>query len=383
MPGQVPPPGLSFIGPYLQRAAELQTREPVISYYCKLYAVNCAINSGKSRSPEATQFLGNLLSTLEQEKSSLEGNEAISNELVGKAYLETFALKIFLSGDNVDRAGKANRTTAKAFLAAANFLEVLKHFGPLDPEAEEKIRYAKWKATDILKALKEGRQPTPGPPTSSIENDDGTQNDQAQEGSDAKNDGQNFSMSSPHPDSSNTTGNTQLTSESNPSSTTATPYQQINPNPVHPNVNLYPNLPMPSPSTTAPYPGPIPPTQNNVYSTTINQPHAGNPSVAATVPAPAPVAPFITPSAPTQNNRSFEAIQSPLTPTSSASNAGRYSLFADPTVITQAQKHARYVISALEYDDIETAVDNLHQALNILAPYRHKNSYSGSSNTNC
>jgi vacuolar protein sorting-associated protein VTA1 len=77
------------------------------------------------------------------------------------------------------------RATAKKFLAAANFLEVLKIFpksesldsvrrrqsltipdSPCEytsPQNEEKIRYAKWKAADIAKSLREGRQPLPGP----------------------------------------------------------------------------------------------------------------------------------------------------------------------------------------------------------------------------
>ena len=34
----------------------------------------------------------------------------------------------------------------------------------MDPEVTEKIRYAKFKAADIAKALREGRVPEPGPP---------------------------------------------------------------------------------------------------------------------------------------------------------------------------------------------------------------------------
>jgi hypothetical protein len=34
----------------------------------------------------------------------------------------------------------------------------------LQPQTEEKIRYAKWKAADIAKAFREGKRPAPGPP---------------------------------------------------------------------------------------------------------------------------------------------------------------------------------------------------------------------------
>jgi len=72
------------------------------------------------------------------------------------------------------------RTTAKKFHAASNFLQILKVFPksdvsesvsrhqlpfsyPLIIQNEDKIRYAKWKAADISKAFREGRKPTPGP----------------------------------------------------------------------------------------------------------------------------------------------------------------------------------------------------------------------------
>ena len=57
-----------------------------------------------------------------------------------------------------------DRKTAKTFLAASIFLELLKTFGELDPEVEAKIKYSKWKAADIMKALREGRVPSAGPP---------------------------------------------------------------------------------------------------------------------------------------------------------------------------------------------------------------------------
>lgn len=83
------------------------------------------------------------------------------------------------------------RSTAKKFLAAANFLEVLRIF-PKVPisesvrpvhcflrflsnlseyilQSEEKIKYSKWKAADIAKAFREGRRPNPGPAGSGID----------------------------------------------------------------------------------------------------------------------------------------------------------------------------------------------------------------------
>ena len=43
-------------------------------------------------------------------------------------------------------------------------MDVLKQFGELDEDIQEKIKYAKFKTLDIMKAIKEGRAPTAGPP---------------------------------------------------------------------------------------------------------------------------------------------------------------------------------------------------------------------------
>ncbi|KAI8883633.1 DUF605-domain-containing protein [Backusella circina FSU 941] len=157
------PAELKFISPFIQRGQELTTRDPVTSYYAYYYAVTLALGKGQ-KNEEAKMYLSHILDELEKQKRSLEGNEAITDDLVGYAHVENFALKIFINADNEDRAGKASKKTAKTFLAASVFLEILKTFGEIDPEVEGKIKYAKFKAADIMKALREGRTPTPGPP---------------------------------------------------------------------------------------------------------------------------------------------------------------------------------------------------------------------------
>ncbi|KAJ1564508.1 hypothetical protein HK405_014675, partial [Cladochytrium tenue] len=126
------------------------------------YAAKLAIDRN-SENKQCKIFLMRLLDQLEQEKASFADNEAITNDLVGYAHVENFALKIFSNADNQDRAGAATNKTAKTFLAASIFLEVLKVFGPVEDSIQEKIKYARFKAVDIIKALKEGRKPTPGP----------------------------------------------------------------------------------------------------------------------------------------------------------------------------------------------------------------------------
>lgn len=160
----------------------------------------------KPKAPASRTYLISLLDALERMKSAIGDNDAVHDESAASAYVENFALKVFAMADNEDRRGDATRYvptcpdftvcelssetslpplvpsntryitgydsgTAKKFLAAANFLEILRTFGKEKPEsasptpdsAEEKIRYAKWKAAEIAKAFREGRKPTPGP----------------------------------------------------------------------------------------------------------------------------------------------------------------------------------------------------------------------------
>ena len=81
-------------------------------------------------------------------------------------------MNVFNKADNEDRAGLAGKGTAKTFYAAQSFLQMLEQFASNNGEEEadseqraedkKRILYCNWKATEILKAIKEGREPTPG-----------------------------------------------------------------------------------------------------------------------------------------------------------------------------------------------------------------------------
>ncbi|KAJ6604821.1 Vta1 like-domain-containing protein [Mycena vulgaris] len=158
------PAALKSLSPYLQRADELRAKEPVIAYWCTYYAAQVGI-ALKAKDAASRNFLFELLGTLETMKKEIGPTDAIDIEAASAAFVENFALRVFGTADNEDRSGAGNRSTAKKFLAAANFLEVLKTFpkAEVSESNEEKIRYAKWKAADIAKAYREGRKPTPGP----------------------------------------------------------------------------------------------------------------------------------------------------------------------------------------------------------------------------
>jgi vacuolar protein sorting-associated protein VTA1 len=113
----------------------------------------------KSTAAETKSFLLSLMTTLEASKKTLQ----IKDD-AGAVICENFAQSVFTKADDEDRAGAATKDTAKTFYAAATFFDILEQFGDLDTEIQEKRRYSKWKAADILNAIKAGRQPTPGAP---------------------------------------------------------------------------------------------------------------------------------------------------------------------------------------------------------------------------
>ncbi|KAG2605790.1 protein HOMOLOG OF MAMMALIAN LYST-INTERACTING PROTEIN 5-like [Panicum virgatum] len=145
--------------PYLQRADELQKHEPLVSYYCRLYAMEKGLRiPQKERTKTTNSILISLMNQLEKDKKTLTLGPD------DHLHVEGFALNVFAKADKQDRAGRADINTAKTFYAASIFFEILNQFGELQPDIEQKQKYAIWKAAEIRKAIKEGRKPEPGPP---------------------------------------------------------------------------------------------------------------------------------------------------------------------------------------------------------------------------
>ncbi|CEG39439.1 hydroxyproline-rich glycoprotein [Plasmopara halstedii] len=160
------PPTFKTLLPFIRRAEELDrdTSRPeskLIAYFCRQYAMELGIKLRENDvSNESTDYLLSLMDRLENEKKSLP--EFTQEE--GKEICEDFATEIFSKADDEDRAGKANKSTARTFYAAGTFFDILTQFGDIPEDIVEKRRYCKYKAATILKAVKEGKTPTPGPP---------------------------------------------------------------------------------------------------------------------------------------------------------------------------------------------------------------------------
>lgn len=100
---------------------------------------------------------------LEMMKKELSTNESISQEIVGNAHIENYALKLFLYADNEDRAGRFHKNMIKSFYTASLLIDVLSVFGELSDENCQHRKYARWKAAYIHNCLKSGVTPEPGP----------------------------------------------------------------------------------------------------------------------------------------------------------------------------------------------------------------------------
>ncbi|KAI1286905.1 Vacuolar protein sorting-associated protein VTA1 -like protein [Halotydeus destructor] len=153
-----PPASLKPIVGYLKLATDNERFDPVVSYWCRFYALQNALQID-SKSKEAKTFLVYMMDYLEKEKRARKDNEAISNEMVAQAHVENYAIKFFEKADYEERSGMATLNTAKIYLASSQLFEVLSVFGELTPEISQRKKYAKWRTTVIMKAIKNGEQP--------------------------------------------------------------------------------------------------------------------------------------------------------------------------------------------------------------------------------
>ncbi|XP_037698857.1 vacuolar protein sorting-associated protein VTA1 homolog isoform X2 [Choloepus didactylus] len=156
------PPQFKSIQHHLRTAQEHDKRDPVVAYYCRLYAVQTGMKID-SKTPECRTFLSKLMDQLEALKKYLGDNEAITQDIVGSAHLENYALKMFLYADNEDRAGRFHKNMIKSFYTASLLIDVITVFGELTEENMKHRKYARWKATYIHNCLKNGETPQAGP----------------------------------------------------------------------------------------------------------------------------------------------------------------------------------------------------------------------------
>ncbi|EGP88100.1 uncharacterized protein MYCGRDRAFT_100038 [Zymoseptoria tritici IPO323] len=350
---------------FATRAAQLERFKPIVSYWCEYYILQQILSKElHSSDEECTNYAIQLMDKLEKYKAENSTNDAVVDDVAAKAYVENFALETFSRGDEAQRTNKVSKQTADAFQASVTFMELVSIWGPLEPELVAKIKFAKFHALRIAKAIKAGEDPNASNPVVErpvepvdIEMDDGIEAELKSMENDAG------VYRPPTVESAPDSGY--------PSQGQSTPHAEAMAPPAvpsrTPDEHISANLPgdaavssSRAPSIGGGYFPAIPgePSNTNAQPPTPSSPQAPSdpadfyntsPPREAAHPTPAPArAP-----APTISQ-----------PISTLPPAGGYK--TDDDSILAAQKHAKWAISALNFEDADTAVKELRLALQSL-----------------
>ncbi|KAG5974110.1 hypothetical protein E4U55_000087 [Claviceps digitariae] len=369
-----PPLKIPEVSRFINRANQLRAIKPAIAYWCEYHAVNQIVTKSLHSSDEdCFAFTKSLIERLEATKAERADDDAVVDNTAGQAYVEQFAQETFSRAERAMRANKVTRQTADTFDAAATFFDLTHEWGTPDPEVLQKIKFAKWNAARILRAIREGRdpnesnpraeepqQPEPllsptdpavraitqsGPHAASVEDVDDA-GEQQLPGLDAPQ--RSYFL----PTAEDVLVPSPLNQSPGPRPDTSAPQPQISPVPS-PEVQL----PMHSPSKTSssftppisPPAAPVSSSRPQPWTNTTHHPSIPH-SAPKTAPVPDPIA-----AVPFPATRAVHAGPSiPVVPT------------PNPKSIEQAQKHAKWAISALNFEDIPTAVQELRNALALL-----------------
>eukprot|EP00284_Hemiselmis_tepida_P014911 CAMPEP_0174920746 /NCGR_PEP_ID=MMETSP1355-20121228/4654_1 /TAXON_ID=464990 /ORGANISM="Hemiselmis tepida, Strain CCMP443" /LENGTH=176 /DNA_ID=CAMNT_0016166139 /DNA_START=269 /DNA_END=795 /DNA_ORIENTATION=- len=152
------PPSLKPIQEYLTKAKQLAKVKPVVSHYCKVFAIEQGLKVRDKADKGTLAFLMPLMDELEREKKEVEELRGIEDP---QMQVELFALELFKKADDQYYAGRADKSTSVTFRASATIMEVCRQWGDLPADVAEKYKYAKVKALEIWKAVQEGRVAMP------------------------------------------------------------------------------------------------------------------------------------------------------------------------------------------------------------------------------
>ncbi|XP_063605399.1 vacuolar protein sorting-associated protein VTA1 homolog [Penaeus indicus] len=324
------PPQLKTVQHYLKIANDYDKREPVVAYWVRLYALQTALKLDR-KSPEARALLTALMDYLETFKKTAlkldrKSPEARALLTALMDYLETFkktALKLdrkspearalltalmdyletFKKESYSYKRSRKLPNVVKVFYSAGLLCDVCEVFGELTDEVASQRKYAKWKATYIHNCLKNGEKPIPGPMGGDDEGlGEDVGGDEAQ-GAVGHSGGADLGWSHP------------------------------------------------------PQPGMSLPSVPNSASA------GGMPDVSSSTPPPSvPSVPHSLPQMP-RVQPTPDAGNIPHMPVTQTSSTG---VKLSPSDMNKAQKYCKWAVSALDYEDSKTAIDNLQKALNLL-----------------
>lgn len=313
-----------------------------------------------------------LMEKMENYKSANSSNDAVVDDMAAKAYIENFALETFNRGDEAQRANKVTKQTADTFQASATFMDLLSIWSPLEPEIAAKSKFAKFHALRIARAFKAGEDPNATnpvieqPPEVPMSNDiEAELRNLEQETGEYKAPTVETVPDDEQPSVSNSAPTPLPAAASHQQASDVSPMEPANTTDSRaPSIGggYFPEVPdAPSGNAAAPL---LPSSPADFYNTMQPPTIVPSSSDIETQAQERPSAPTthqmeIPPAAVTPALQSYRA---PVT--ASGPPAGGYS--TDDDAIMAAQKHAKWAISALNFEDVETAVKELRSALHSL-----------------
>lgn len=352
-------------------------------------------------------------------------NDAIKDNVAGQAYIEQFGQEVFSRADNAVRANKASkyayilrssrahlqhgekrtgsiltkrnphsRQTADTFLAAATFLELCQIWGEVDPDIASKIKFAKYHAIRIAKAIKNGEDPnlsnpvvekqTPDDELQALDPNDpevrALQGDRPDDRQRQRQPSveeipdeadrvqrslaqQSILNESLHPSRSSSLPRPASTSGTSKPDHLPTVPAEIS-LPSAPSDLTLPQTPSALPDKPKQFTDPSTALESFPPPAVVQMSHAADPAEQPPLPKSftqhatsiPPAAGAVVAAAPAPASAS-------MAPAPPASQATSYGITANDQAIAQAQKHAKWAVSALSFDDVPTAIKELKIAL--------------------
>lgn len=364
------PPLVAFAQHLVSRGEEISSTDPIVAYFCYYYAVRQVLETKLHSSDTAVaEFATALLNKIETLKGSCPDQDLLDDDDASRAHVLNFALAVFERADQATRSQQVTKATGAGFAAAATFLGLEGIWGEIDMETKEKIKYAKFQATRILKSIKEGKNPNDlFPPVSNEEVEEAVTSQDEIEG-DQK--GTNDPVESKvRKDAKDEDAEDEVAKDKVLDSSSSHGDSEDIELPAPPRVDPKDDLILPHA-----------PKESLSEDLSLPPPPESKPEGNVSPPPPPPKQPNSSDST-RQAHQSKEASRHPVSPTLTANNVKARSssrssntvspqeIIALTKVTSSAQKHTKYAMSALNYEDIATAISELEQALSLLRTHQ-------------
>lgn len=165
--GTIPQAATKLISPFIKRGKELHTAQPLISYYCYLYSAQLILESKLHlQDAEVADYIEILLNYIESIMKEINTNnltEIINDKVKSFKLILSFSLSIFnKSFDEINMHTSSIKTVVN-FKAFLDFIQVLNLWPDLYTQNlhdfHNQIKYAKFHSSRILKDIKANRDP--------------------------------------------------------------------------------------------------------------------------------------------------------------------------------------------------------------------------------